>query len=586
MTRWQRWVKKWGSLTIAGCLAIALIGCSLDSFRTQAAQGTRLVYSVLSDPATFNPALSKESPNIFTLTYAGLVEENGITAEVEPALAESWSFSEDDLRLTLTLRAGLRWSDGAPLTVDDVLFTYNEVLFNEAIPNNSRDGFRVGAAGVFPTVRQVGDRQVEFALPEPFAPLLRLLGTEILPAHILRPTVNTLDTAGNPVFNSTWSTDTPPSELVGNGMYQLSSYTNGERLVFERNPYYWRGEGQPYIDQVVWKLVESTESSLIQFRSGGLDLISVSPDYFALLKQEEDRGDFEIYNGGQAMGTTFMTFNLNTGSRNGKPLVDPVKSRWFNQQEFRQAIAYGLNRQQMVNNIYQGLGEAQNSPISVQSPYFLSPEAGLPTYDYDPDRARELLLSAGFQYNAENQLVDAEGNRVRFTLITNAGNKIREAMGAQIKQNLADIGIQVDFQPISFGALVDRLTDTLDWEAHLIGFTGGVEPHGGANVWRPDGELHAFNQSALAGQEPIEGRQVADWEQEIWDLFVQGSQEIDETQRKAIYAQAQVLVQAHLPFIYLVNPLSLAAVKNRVEGVEPTAVGGPLWNLHELKISE
>ena len=136
---------------------------------------------------------------------------------------------------------------------------------------------------------------------------------------------------------------------------------------------------------------------------------------------------------GPATGTSFVFFNLNKGKRNGKPLVDPIKSKWFNNKEFRQAVAYAIDRQTMINNTFQGLGQTQNSPISVQSPYYLPPEKGLKVYDYNLDKARELLKKAGFKYNSQGQLLDSEGNRVRFTLLTNSGNKIREAMGAQIK---------------------------------------------------------------------------------------------------------------------------------------------------------
>lgn len=584
------WLRRWFCGLLILILSLPLSACSLSAFETEAAQVPQLVYSILSDPKTFNPALSQESPNIFPLTFDGLIEVDGITGEVEPALAESWEISDDNLKITYTLRPNLKWADGEPLTADDVIFSYNDIYLNEAIPSNSRDGLRVGESGALPTVRKINDRQVEFTVPEPFAPFLRSTGLEIMPAHLLRESVITKDSEGNPLFLSKWGTNTPPTEIVGTGPYRLAGYVTGERVIFEKNPYYWRspdsGEPQPYIDRVIWQIVESTETALIQFRSGGLDLTSVAPDYFSLLKREENRGNFTIFEGGPAPGTTFISFNLSKGSRNGVPLVDPVKSAWFNSLEFRQAVAYGLDRQKMLNNIYQGLGEPQNSPISVQSPYYLSPEDGLPVYDHDPEKAKELLLSAGFTYNGDGELLDAQGNRVRFTLITNSGNKIREAMGAQIKQDLAAIGIQVDFQPLAFNALVAKLTDTLDWDCHLIGFTGGVEPNGGANVWQPDGTLHAFNQKETPGQEPIEGRVIADWEAEIGRLYTQGAQELDEQKRKEIYAQTQILAQEYLPFIYLINPLSLSAVRNHVQGVEYSALGGALWNIYELRVEE
>lgn len=585
-------LRRWLSVLMAFGVAIALSACSLEQFRTEAAQVPRLVISDLSAPKTFNVVMNQESTSLFGLLYEGLVSQNGVTGELEPGLAESWEISENQQQVTFTLREGLKWSDGEPFTIDDIIFTYNDIYFNEQIPSSERDILRIGQQGLFPEVRKVDERRVEFTTPEPFAPILRFAGgMSILPKHILADSVYSNDPEGSPKFISTWGTDTDPQKIIGNGPYRMRSYQGGERIILERNPYYWRrdaeGNPQPYVEQFIIQIVESTDNSLIQFRSGGLDTIAIQPNYFSLIKQEENRGDFTIYSGGPALSTSFITFNLNKGKRNGTPLVNPIKSRWFNTLEFRQAIAHAIDRQTMINNTFQGLGVPQNSPIYIQSPYYLSPEEGLPTYEYNLAKAKELLQSAGFQYNAANQLLDAEGNRVRFTLITNAGNSIREAIGSQIRQDLAQIGIQVDFQPIAFNTLVAKMDNSLDWEALMLGFGGaGVEPDGGRNIWSPDGQLHAFNQKPGEGEAQLEGREVADWENEIYQLYVQGGQELDDAKRKEIYAEAQRLVQQYVPFIYLVNPLSLSAVRNRIEGVQYSALGGSLWNIHELRLTE
>ena len=561
--------------------------CNPAIIESTASDVPQVVQAILSDPKTFNAILSQESPNVFGLTYEGLVDQNPITGEIEPALAKSWDISEDKKEITFTLRDNLKWSDGEPLTADDVVFTYNDLILNPKIPNNTRDSLRIGESGAFPTVERIDSKRVKFTVPEPFAPFLQSTGISIMPKHALKESVEQTDSEGTPIFLSKWGVDTPPENIIVNGRYRLASYSTSERVIFEKNPNYWEKDEQgnqiPYIDRVVWQIVENQDTALLQFRSGGLDSISVTPDYFSLLKQEEDRGNFTISNGGPQYGTTFMGFNLNTGSRDGKPLVDPIKSRWFNTLEFRKAVAYGINREQMINNIFRGLGETQNSPISVQSPYY---KKDVKSYGYDLEKAKALLLGAGFQYNEEEQLLDAEGNRVRFTLITNAGNKTREAMGAQIKQDLAKLGITVDFTPIQFNVLVDKLSNALDWECHLLGFTGGNEPHFGINLWRTDGNLHTFNQTARTGNEPLAGRRVREWEKEIESLYIQASRELDEAKRKALYAEAQEIVQEHLPYIYLVNPLSLAAVRDRIQGIKYSALGGTFWNIEELKIQD
>jgi len=545
------------------------------------------VQSILSDPKTFNYVLSQEVPNIFGLTYESLIRENPITGEYEPGLAKSWEVSPDKLKLTFTLREDLKWSDGQPLTADDVEFTYNKLYLNEEIPYNGRDSLRVGESQSFPTVKKLKDNQVEFSISEPFAPFLGGIGgNAILPAHIFKEVVETKKGDKQAIL-SFWGVDTPPEQIVVNGAYQLASYSTSQRVIFKNNPYYWQKDNQgqqlPHIKRVVWQIVESTDTSLLQFRSGGLDSFGVSPDYFSLLKKEEKRGNFTIYNGGPAYGTTFISFNLNKGTRDGKPLVDPIKSRWFNNVNFRRAVAYAIDRQRIINNIFRGLGEPQNSPISVLSPFY---DKTVPGYDYNPEKAKELLLQEGFRYNDKNQLLDSQGNEVNFNFVTNAGNKIREAMGAQIQEDLGKIGMKVNYTPIAFSLLVDKLSNSLDWECHLLGLTGGNEPNDGANTWKPDGNLHVFNLKPQAGKQQIEGRVIADWEKQIADLYIQGARELDPEKRKAIYAETQRIAQEYVPFIYLVNPYSLAAVRNRFQGIEFSALGGAFWNLEELKLTE
>lgn len=579
----------WLPIILVLVIAITVIACNPAKFKTADAQIPQLVLSILSDPKTFNYALSSEFPNIFGLTYEGLIDQNPITGKVEPALAESWQISEDKLKIIFTLRKGLKWSDGQPLTADDVLFTYNDIYLNETIPTNVRDVLRIGESRKLPTVKKLDTRRVKFNLPEPFRPFLLSTGSPILPAHALKQSVQKKDQDGSPTFLTKWSVNTPPAQIIVNGPYKLERYDTSQRVVFRRNPYYWRkgskGESQPYIERIIWQIVESTDTSLLQFRSGGLDAVAVTPEYFSLLKKQEKQGNFKVYYGGSGSGTTFLIFNLNKGKRSDKPLVDPIKSHWFNAVEFRQAIAYAIDRKTMINNTFRGLGQPQNSPISVQSPYYLSPQEGLKAYDYNPEKAKQLLLKAGFKYNTQGQLVDAEDNRVRFTLLTNAGNKIREAMGSQIKQDLSKIGIQVDFTPLAWNTLTDKLSNSLDWEASLLGLSGGLEPNESMNIWSPEGGLHMFNQKPQAGQKPIQDWEIAPWEGKIGNLYIQAARELDEAKVKAIYGETQRLAQENLPFIYLVNAYSMSAVRNRFEGIKFSALAGPFWNIYEIKVT-
>jgi peptide/nickel transport system substrate-binding protein len=586
----SRIIKGWVlGLLVLG--AIALTDCNPSQFRSSAARVPELVDWTLSNPKNFNYALINETPNVAGLMYEGLLTENGLTGNLEPDLAESWTISEDKKRIVFTLRPNLKWSDGQPLTVDDVVFSFQDIFYNPEIPTDIQDASRIGKKRLLPTVRKLDDRRIEFTTPEPFAPFLRnagLLG--ILPKHALEKSVKTKGSDGNVLFLSTWGTDTNPREIICNGPYTMDSYVSGQRVIFKRNPYYWRkdaqGNQQPYIERIVWSVVENRDTALLQFRSGGLDVSEpIRPEDFTLLKREEKRGKFKVYMGGPRPVTTFMSFNLNQGTRGGKPVVDPIKSRWFNNVSFRQAVAYGIDRQRISNTIFRGLGEPIHSTVIPQSPYYLSPEKGLRVYDYNPEKAKQLLKDAGFKYNDRGQLFDADGNRVQFTLITNAENNVRVAMTTQIKQDLGKLGIQVDLNPISFNLLIDKIDSTLDWDAYLLAMGGGRDPNDGANIWLPEGSSHNFNLAPQKGK-PVEGRVVADWEQKIGQLYIQGAQELDDEKRKEIYHEVQRLTQDNLPWIPLVVERIMAAVRDRIEGVQYPELGNAQWNIQDLRVQD
>ncbi|MBX9253726.1 ABC transporter substrate-binding protein [Desmonostoc muscorum CCALA 125] len=583
----------WLSIILTSAIAFLVSACNPSNFKTPAAQVPQIVTAVLSEPSTFNYALNESAYSVFGFLYDSLMNENPITTKLEPGLAESWEVSQDAQRVVITLREGLKWSDGKPMTTDDVVFTYNEIYLNPKIPTSLKDSLKVGEKGTLPKVKKIDERRVEFTIQEPFAPFLRYVGgIPIMPVHVLQEAIRTTESGGNPKFISMWGTGTDPKQIVGNGPYVMESYVPSQRVIFRRNPYYWRkdaqGNPQPYIERIVWQIIESTENQLISFRSGQLDDLEIPPEGFSLLKREEKRAKFKIYNGGPDTSTSFISFNLNKAKNSqGNFLVDPIKSRWFNQKEFRQAIAYALDRETMKINAYRGLGELQNSFVYVKSPYFLPPEKGLKVYNYEPEKSKKLLLDAGFKYNAQNQLLDADGNRVRFTLLTNSERKVRGDMAAQIQRDLAKIGIQVDLQILSFNSYLEKLKVTQNWDCYLGGFAGGgIEPHSASNIWRIAGASHAFNQGAQPGDPPLIGWEVSDWEKQIDSLYIKGAQVLDENKRKEIYYEYQRIASEQLPFIHLVERLNLQGVRDRFQGIQYTALGGPFWNLYELKVTD
>lgn len=577
---------------VFACFLI-IVGCHPSKFQTKAAQVSQLVLVSLNEPATFNYAINDSPYSVFSFIYKGLVDENPVTAKLEPALAESWSISPDRKRITFSLRKNLRWSDGEPLTADDVVFSYRDIYLNPKIPNTYKDLLRIANTEAFPSVKKLDQLTVEFTLPAPFAPFLRY--TErlvILPAHALRSSVFSNDAQGNPQFMYMWGTNTDVQKIICNGPYKIESYTPSERVIFRRNPYYWRkdaqGNSQPYIERIIWQIISSTDNQLLRFRSGELDSINVTPSDFGLLKRGEKRGKYTIYNGGPTNGFSFVGFNLNQArNAQGKPFVDPIKSRWFNNLAFRQAVAYAIDRNTIKTNIYRGLGEVQHSPIGVQSPYYLSLRSGLKVYDYNPNRARQILKAAGFKYNSQKELLDKDGNRVEFELLVKSEDRSRIDAAVQIQQDLSQIGIKANLQIINFNVVLQRLLSRRDWDCYVgaFGTTGAdLEPHLLYLFWSSRGSFHQFNQGPQPGASPIQGWVVSDWEQEIDSLFNAGVQELDEQKRRAIYGKFQEIVAEQLPVFFLVNPISFNAVRNRIDPIKYSSLASVLWNIDEWQI--
>ena len=588
-------IKQWKAvvlLLLVGMCSLLLWGCAIQP----EALKNRLVVPLDSDIKTFNPILINDAYSSLVIGYTltGLISENPINNELEPELAEKWEFQQDGKQLIFTMRPDLKWSDGQPLTVDDVLFTYQDIIFNEKIPSGSRDVMRIGQSQTLPKVEKLDDRRISFLLSEPFAPALRTLGgTGILPKHIFAPTIK--QDPQNPdkklKFLETWTLATPVAQLVGSGPYIIQEYRPSERVIYKPNPYYWK-KGTPNIKQLVMQIVESPDTALLRFRSQELDMYRLRGEDYQLLKRFEARDRYKIYNVGPSTGQGFIMFNLNKGRnpKTNEPFVEPIKSKWFNDVNFRRAVAYALNRDAMITNISRGLAQTQNSPISVPSPYFLPPEKGLKVYDYQPEKSKEILLKAGYTYtkDAEQKLLDPQGNPVRFTLLAPAGSRV--VLGSMIKNDLEKIGMKIDFNPVDFRIITDKLDNSKQWDATILGFTGGAEPNSAINLWATDGDSHLFNKGPVGDEPPFQGREIADWEKKIHSLMIQGAQELDETKRKAIYAEYQQLVQEQLPLIHLTVSLYLVAIRDRVENAQPSAlagstgVSGALWNVEKLKL--
>ncbi len=537
--------------------------------------GGHLILATTSDPKSFNPILAKEtSTTVITgLLFEGLTRTNGITTQVEPNLAKSWKVSEDGRQWTFYLRQDVVWSDRYPFTADDVLFTFNDIIYNDKIPSSARDIFSINGKRFL--VEKIDDFTVRFTLPMKFAPFLRAMGQAILPKHCLLKAVKD----GN--FNFTWGIDTPPKDIVGTGPYILERYQPGERIVFHRNPHYWKKDSSgyrlPYIEKIIYLIVQNQDTVLLKFLEGDLDMCSLRGMDYPLLKPLEKEKDFTIYNTGPNFGSNFITFNQNPGinPKTKKPYVDPIKLKWFSDIHFRRAVAHAIDKKGIIEILMNGLGYEQNSAMSPSSGYFYNPNVR--KYSYDLKKAKQILEKAGYRdYDGDGIIEKPKGHPVEFSLVTNSGSTERIQIAAIIRRDLEQLGMKVNFLALEFNNIVNKLVSNYDWEAVIIGLTGGIEPHFGRNVWHSSGQLHIWY--------PRQKSPHTSWEKRIDTIFDTAVQELDPKKRKKLYDEWQEIVAEKLPLIYTVLGANIFAVRNKFGNLKPSGYGGVFHNLEEIYI--
>ncbi len=543
--------------------------------------GGTLTFATISEPLTLNLAIANDASSSGVLGYVfeGLTETSWLTDQVEPLLTESWEHSDDGLTWTFHLRRDVRWHDGQPFTAHDVDFTFNRIIYNDDIPASSRSSFNFrfldGESGEWKqakmTVTALDDYTVECVLPVPFAPFLRSMGTAIYPKHILEKHVD------DGTFASIWSIDTDPAEVIGTGPFTIASYVPGERVVIRRNPDYWlkdaAGNSLPYLDEVVHVIVPDLKSELEKFLSGEADYHGVLGEELPQLEPLQQEENFTIYKRGPAFGTTFLGFNMNPGKdpETGEPYLTPEKLGWFRNKYFRQAVAHSIDKDAIIADVLDGLGYPQWSSISPATGDFHNPNVR--RYEYSIERAKEILDSIGWlDTDGDGIREDSAGNKIEFSLVTNTGNSVRDKVTTIVHQGMEQIGIKVDYKLIEFGDLVSQLTQSYDWEAMVIGFTGGSDPYGGIGFWHSSEALHLWS--------PNQQQPATKWEAEIDELYIMGSQELDRDRRVEHYRRAQEIAAENVPVIYTTLSERLSAVRNVFGNLTPTLYS--LWDIRYL----
>jgi len=536
--------------------------------------GGRIVVALRAEPKTLNPLISTDinSREVIGVMQAELVHINRATQVTEPALAKSWEISPDGLQYKLVLRSGVKFSDGYPLDADDVLFTFR-VYLDEKVHAPQRDLLLLDGKPI--SVRKTSSQTLVFQLSKPYGVAERMFdGLAILPKHLLeRPyeegKIGQLGTLA-----------TPPNQWAGLGPFRLKEYVAGQRIVLERNPYYWKTDAEgnrlPYLEELVFLFVPSADAQVLRFQSGETDLISrLGAENFSVLSREQK--DHTMVDAGPGLEYNFLFFNL--GGPGEKASAETLqKLKWFQEVKFRQAVSAAIDREAIVRLVYQGRG----SPLwGLATPGNRRwKDDKLPHPLRSLDQARALLKEAGFSWssgsNGESVLLDSSGKPVEFSVITSSSNADRSKMAALIQDDLKQLGMRVQVVPLEFRSLLDRVTRTKDYDACVLGIASfDADPNSDINVWLSSGGTHLWN--------PSQAHPGTPWEAEIDRLINEQMYARTFEQRKKLYDRAQEVLWDYQPMIFLASPDILTGARKAVGNFHP-AVLEPyvLWNVEQL----
>jgi peptide/nickel transport system substrate-binding protein len=536
--------------------------------------GGRLVVSLRGEPKTLNPLIVADtrSREVIAVMQADLVHINRATQLTEPALAKSWKISPDGLTYTLILRQGIKFSDGQPLDADDVLFTFR-VYLDENVHATQRDLLIVGGKPI--VVRKVDAQTVVFQLVKTYGVGERLFdGLAILPRHLLEKPYQ------EGKLGQIGSLATAADQWAGLGPFRLKEYVAGQRLVLERNPYYWKSDAKgnrlPYVDELVFLFVPNADAQVLKFQSGETDTISqLSAENFSVLSRQQ-RG-YTMVDAGPGLEYNFLFFNLSDAGEKTSPEMQR-KQKWFREVKFRQAVSAAVDREAIVRLVYQGRGAALWGLVAPGNRRWGNEKLAHPARSLE--RARTLLKDAGFSWsngpNGESTLLDSGGKPVEFSILTSSSNADRAKMAALLQEDLKQLGMRVQVVPLEFRSLLDRVTQTKEYDACVMGIASfDADPNSDINVWLSSGGTHLWN--------PSQAHPATPWEAEIDRLIEEQMSARTFEQRKKIYDRAQEFLAENQPMIFLASPNILAGAKNSIGNFHP-AVLEPyvLWNVEQL----
>ena len=537
-----------------------------------------LVATLRSEPRSLNRLLAADRSALVVsqLLHEPLVRVNHVTQVLEPALAASWTTLEGGRRVRLQLRPEARFSDGSPVTADDVAFSLAAV-YEERLGSPLFDSLSIGGQPL--TATAVDPHTVDVSYPAPFGPGLRPLhGLPILPRARYAALV------ANATLAAAWTPDAPPAGMVGAGPFMLERHEAGVALHLVRNPHYWRtaddGTRLPRVDRLRLDIVPSQDAEMLRLRTGEADIITADlrPDDLPEARTLAAEGRLQLFELGPSLEADMLWFNLRP------PVADtattapgaPDTRAWLRSRELRTAISHAVDRTSFINAVYRGAGVQVSGMITPGNHVWHAPD--IAPRPFSLEMAGEQLDRIGVRdRDGDGRREDVYNTPASFTLLVQQGHSVRQRAAAVLQEALAKIGLTVEIAALDARSLQERM-GTGDYDAMYHALPGSdTDPSGLMEFWLSSGRFHLWH--------PAQAAPATKWEEELDLLMTRQLSMPDPVARQRIVAQAQKLIDTELPVIVFAVPRVTIATSGRLTHVAPGLLAPQvLWNAAEIGV--
>lgn len=528
-------------------------------------QGGTLFLSETTGPKILNPYWSQDRNSTDFMNYYlnGLLQQDEYGFNVAPDLATKyWTNINDEgkMEIYFKIRKGVKWSDGVPFTIEDVLFTFENIVYKSNMLANGNDSFKDNE-GNLPEMEVVEEDTVKFTYNMPIRNAVsNISGYAILPKHKF------IDKVSDPeIFAQTWTIE-QIDDIVGTGPFVIKEYREGVRVILEKNPYFYAkskdGVQLPYLDSILVQIVQNNETEVLKFQAGELDLLGISAANYVSLKERESEESYHTLIGELNPGPSFISFNWNSPKKEQR--------EWFRNVHFRKAVSFALDRDTIVDNQMNGLGGALYTNQAEGSKFYDKEYLDSLRYRYSLSLAKRELQKGGFTWNSEGELLGPKGNIVAFDLTTNVSTTIWVEIGNILADSLKKLGMNVNFRPVQFNTLVSNLLSA-NFESVIIRISGNTpDPGTGWNTWQTNGGLHFWNYSPeyLAENNPglLEESDyyLPEWEKRNDEIFRLQKITLDDDKLTDMMTEWNNNTADYMPLIYTVAQNRLIAVQDDV----------------------